>query len=66
MWGRRARNLHAKLQSVFNQWVYTARQSMAGEGEKVNGPIFPSFRVLFFVAVPLGSLNHFHEPTRSY
>lgn len=29
-------------------------------------PIFPSLRVRFFVAVPAGSLSHFHEPTLSY
>ena len=32
----------------------------------INSPIFPCLRVLRFVAVPGGSLNHFQEPTRSY
>lgn len=32
----------------------------------MNSPIFPSFRVRLFVAVPLGNCNHLYVPTRSY
>jgi hypothetical protein len=31
-----------------------------------SGSIFPCLRVRLFVAVPVGSLSHFHEPTQLY
>lgn len=33
--------------------------------KRADVPIFPSFRVLFLVDVPFGSLSHFQLPTRS-
>lgn len=41
------------------------KQTIGAEG-KIYPPTLPSFRVLFFVLVPLGSRSHFQLPTLSY
>ena len=66
IWWRSTSNIGAKVEGVLEGRICQSLSFVYGP-EKVgmDTPTLPCFRVLFFVAVPGGSFNQFHEPTHA-
>lgn len=66
MWRGSASKMSGKVKDVIEEGVFLKSSATLHRDLIDYLPIFPCFRVRFFVAVPCGSFSHFQEPTRSY